>query len=100
VITNGGEGASVWTAAGVELTRPALAVEVVDTVGAGDAFTSGFIDGLLRAGVDHPAALDAVLGDAALIGRLIERAAAVSGLTCSRAGANPPTADEVDAIIR
>ncbi|MBN9619204.1 MAG: carbohydrate kinase, partial [Actinobacteria bacterium] len=94
VVTRGGDGPIGVTATG-RVARPAPAVEVVDTVGAGDAFMSGLLDGLLRRGRLTPSGLDgidpatdlaAVLGDAAL----------VAAITCSRAGANPPRRAEVD----
>jgi len=46
VITRGADGVTVITADG-EAAVPSLAVRVVDSVGAGDGFTTGFIAGLL-----------------------------------------------------
>lgn len=46
VITLGAEGASAWHANGRSEFQPAFAVEVVDTMGAGDAFTAGLAVGL------------------------------------------------------
>lgn len=43
VVKNGPDGADAMTG-GATTTRPALKVEVVDTVGAGDAFNAGFLD--------------------------------------------------------
>lgn len=49
ILTRGGEGAMALSAAGEEASvRPAAATRVVDTVGAGDAFTSVFLLGRLR----------------------------------------------------
>ena len=95
VVTRGGDGTTAYPRGGAALTRPALTVELVDTVGAGDAFTSGLLDGLLRAGIRSPADLDAL--DA--LGPILDEAAVVAGLTCARAGANPPTRAEVDAAL-
>jgi fructokinase len=71
---------------------------VVDTVGAGDAFTAGLLTGLASAGLldGGPAAL-ATLDDATLR-RMLERAALVATLTCTRPGADPPTATELAAL--
>lgn len=85
VVTGGAHGATAFTADGSEITRPPKPVAVVDTVGAGDAFMSGLLDALARRGRLTPEALatapfDDVLDDAAL----------VAAITCSRAGANPP----------
>jgi len=46
VVKRGAAGATVY-AAGCERSEPALSVPVVDTVGAGDAFTAGYLSGLL-----------------------------------------------------
>jgi len=50
VVKRGAAGAAVYTADG-HLEAPALAVTCVDTVGAGDAFTAGYLSALLD-GVD------------------------------------------------
>ena len=89
VVTRGAEGASAFTANG-EYTRPPVPVDVVDTVGAGDAFTSGLLDALARREMLVPDALD----DAPFDG-LLDDAGLVAALTCSRAGANPPRAAEL-----
>lgn len=47
VLTMGGEGVSVARNGEAEQVYPAYAIDVVDTTGCGDAFTSGFISGLL-----------------------------------------------------
>jgi fructokinase len=48
VVTRGGQGVYAATA-GLEVCRPATPIDLVDTVGAGDSFTSGLLDGLRRA---------------------------------------------------
>jgi len=50
IVTRGARGAVACTAAGV-IESAADPVRVVDTVGAGDAFMSGLLDGLLAAGL-------------------------------------------------
>jgi fructokinase len=89
VITRGGDGSAAVTAAGAT-ARPPRPVEVVDTVGAGDAFMSGLLDALLRRGE---------LGRDALPGAgwadVLDAAALVAALTCARAGANPPRRAEL-----
>ena len=50
LLTRGGEGVTVVTADG-ETDVPALQVEVVDTIGAGDAFGGGFLAWWRRAGL-------------------------------------------------
>ncbi|MEM6283651.1 MAG: PfkB family carbohydrate kinase [Chloroflexota bacterium] len=47
VVTNGKNGATVYTSSG-STHVPAIAGRIVDTTGAGDGFTAGFIAGLLQ----------------------------------------------------
>ncbi|GCD18936.1 fructokinase [Cellulomonas algicola] len=98
VVTHGGEGAFASTAAGARITVPAPSVQVADTVGAGDSFMGGLIDGLWSAGLlgaDRREALRDV--DAATVERVLERCARIAAITVSRPGANPPTSAELDA---
>lgn len=73
VVTRGGDGAALWED-GHLLVGEAPAVEVADTVGAGDAFTAGYLDARLRG-----------LGAEACL----ERALALGGLVAGRRGAQP-----------
>lgn len=93
VVTRGPEGAVALAADGGEVTVPGEPVEVVDTVGAGDAFTSGLLAWLDREGVTDRAALGA-LSEPALEAAL-GYARRVAAITCTRAGSDPPRADEV-----
>jgi fructokinase len=98
VVTLGGEGALAVTAGGEELTVQAPRVTVADTVGAGDSFMSGLIDGLWTAGLlgaDARERLHAI--DAATVERVLARCVRIAAITVSRPGANPPTSAELDA---
>jgi fructokinase len=70
-------------------------VTVVDTVGAGDSTAAGLFWGLLEAGVTGRAALEA-LPDGDLL-RIVDDAALVAALNCTRVGADPPTRAELEA---
>lgn len=92
VVTRGGDGVHAHGPAG-PLDLPGLPVDVVDTVGAGDAFMAGLLADL------HDAGLLTVDGVAALGAAELERALAfaqqVAAETCRRAGADPPWRTEL-----
>ncbi|EOM74779.1 carbohydrate kinase [Rhodococcus rhodnii] len=91
VVTRGAQGAVAACGAGI-VEVPAVPAEVVDTVGAGDAFMSGLIDALLRAGLLGRGARDR-LAAASLddVRTALEWAARSSALTVARPGADPPS---------
>ena len=95
VVTRGAEGCLAVTRAGELLVRPSTKVELVDTIGAGDAFESGLLSGLVDAGAYDAVSL-AGLSVEALSG-VLDRAVLVSGMTCERPGADPPTREEYEA---
>ncbi len=84
VVTRAAEGCSVYSP-GESLDIPGEPVEVIDAVGAGDAFAATFILGLLR---KWPLARCA---------RLANR---IGGLVASRAGAMPDIADEAARLLQ
>jgi fructokinase len=91
VVTHGEHGAFAATAGGDRLRVPAVPVDVADTVGAGDSFMSGLVDGLWREGLlgaDHRAELQAI--DEGALRRVVDRCIRIAAITVSRAGANPP----------
>jgi fructokinase len=99
VVTRGGAGVYAVTA-DVEVRRSAKPIDLVDTVGAGDSFTSGLLDGLSRAdliGGSRRGALAAV--DRATLSAVVDSAVLVAAITCSRPGADPPTRVDVDAAL-
>ncbi|KAE8765936.1 carbohydrate kinase family protein [Georgenia thermotolerans] len=97
VVTVGAEGSMLATRtewADVPSTR----VEVIDTIGAGDSYMAALIAELLDRVVErHRRAGDLERWELAEIGA---RCAAAAAITVSRAGANPPTRDELDAAVR
>lgn len=91
VVTLGAAGAlAVAAGASAPLTRPAREVDVVDTVGAGDAFTAGLLSWLSAGGWLEGAGRRLAGISAAELGAALDRAALVAALTCARAGADPP----------
>lgn len=92
VVTMGGDG--VWARTReLEMALPAPPVDVADTVGAGDAFTAGMLSALGRADlldVTRRTALAAI--DDATLTDVLTFASRVAAITCSRRGADPPTA--------
>jgi fructokinase len=96
VITLGPAGLLVATRQAGVLRRPGRAVEVVDTVGAGDACMAALLAGLHRRdllGADRRPALRAL--DAATVTELADEAVLAAAITCTRSGAEPPTAAEL-----
>ncbi len=97
LVTRGGDGVDIYTATG-EVHVPGIRTEVVDTVGAGDTFVAAVLVSLwersLAGAPDSLADLGA--SDWWDIGR---RAVAAASITCSREGADPPTAAEVDQLL-
>ncbi|MBI2123085.1 MAG: carbohydrate kinase, partial [Armatimonadetes bacterium] len=96
VVTQGAQGAYVRTAT-AEMRIPARQVEVVDTVGAGDAFTSGLLFRLAGHGVKTRSDLEMVTPDE--WEESLRFAAAAAALTCTRPGADPPRYEEIQAFL-
>ena len=85
-----GPAGAVAIGPGHEAAVPAPPVDVVDTIGAGDAFSGGWLahwaqSGLGRAELAEPEAVLAATRYACL----------VAALTCARAGASPPRLAEL-----
>ena len=90
LVTLGGEGALIVTASG-ETVVAAPKIDVVDTIGAGDAFGGGFIAYWRMKGLDRDA-----LDDAKAVRAATTFACVVAARTCERAGANPPRLSDLD----
>jgi fructokinase len=94
VVTRGHEGAVGLTASD-RVEVPGRPVTVSDTVGAGDSFTAGLLASLHAAGrLDRAAIRDLT---AAELRACLAFAAAAASITCTRAGAQPPTRAEMAA---
>lgn len=91
VITRGSEGSLLATPT-TQLHVPSVLSVVADTIGAGDSYMAALIYGLLSRGVDG---LSSEVLES--LGRTASKAAAI---TVRRAGANPPTIEELLAGLK
>lgn len=96
VVTRGGEGVLAATAT-VALELPALKVDVVDTVGAGDTFQAALLSHLREQGLLTRAALKEL--DAPALRAALVFAGRAAAITCSRRGADMPRSEEVRADL-
>jgi len=90
VLTLGAAGALALCANG-SVEVPSRAGRVVDTVGAGDSFMSGLLDGFWREGLLGGTARGPLARiDREALARVVHHASAVAAVTVSRPGADPP----------
>ncbi|MEU6054807.1 carbohydrate kinase [Streptomyces xanthochromogenes] len=108
VLTLGADGAHAYWRGG-DMAVPGRRVEVVDMVGAGDAFMAGLLSGLMTRGLlaagPGPAPgkqarqtlhrATAAPGPTPELASALDLAAHVAALTCTREGADPPTLAEL-----
>ncbi|SKC72268.1 carbohydrate kinase family protein [Krasilnikoviella flava] len=91
VVTHGGRGATAVRSHGRHLEVPARPVEIVDTVGAGDAFMGGLLAALHGRGLTGADRRDGLhRADATALEAVLDFASRVAAVTVGRAGANPP----------
>ncbi|MFD7920290.1 carbohydrate kinase [Streptomyces sp. NPDC059740] len=94
VLTRGGEGLTVLTRGAGEVRVPGVEVAVVDTIGAGDTVNAALLH---RLGTHSALTAEAVAAlDAEGWRDVLGYAARAAALTCSRAGAQPPYARELE----
>lgn len=93
LVTDGGNGCA-YCLGNNEGQLPAFPVDVIDTTGAGDGFTSGFIHQLLTYGVKD-------LNNTQIAKDIVVYASAVGALTTTKPGAitSQPTAAEVQVFL-
>ena len=89
VVTHGADGADCYTRSGV-LHAGSAPVEVVDTIGAGDALMAGLLDGLAEAAALSRDGLTELLARTADVQQLLDDACAYAAATCTVPGADPP----------
>ena len=85
VVTRAEKGLKAYSKDSV-LEVPAVSVDLVDSVGAGDTIGAVLVEGVLNNGVENLA------GET--LRSVLSRAAKAAAITCSRAGANPPSRQE------
>lgn len=90
IITDGADGAHAFRPGTPVRHRTGRAVAVIDTVGAGDSFTAGLLAALVAAGEHTPDRVARLTG--ATLDTVVDDAILASSLTCTRQGADPPTA--------
>jgi fructokinase len=100
IVTLGAKGAYALGAGGLEITVPAVPVDVVDTVGAGDAFAAALLDGLTgeRPAGAGPGGLGQIPAEA--MRRILDRASASAAYTCGRSGAESADARALEEAVR
>ncbi|MFV9633218.1 carbohydrate kinase family protein [Mycobacterium neumannii] len=99
VVTLGGQGSFALCAQGL-VRVPAFEVDVVDTVGAGDAYMSGLIDALWTSGLlGAQRRRDLARISTADLTGVVRTAAMSSALTVARAGADLPGRGSRDAAL-
>ena len=87
VVTRGEKGLCAYFP-GAFIEVPAVKVELVDSVGAGDTIGAVLVEGVLQHGIEG------LRGD--VLRSVLERAVKAAAITCSRAGAKPPTREELE----
>ncbi len=93
ILTKGAGGAEALTRSRLSVTTAAVAAEVVDTIGAGDAFTAAV---LARLDQKRLLTKPGIAGlDKATLADVLAFAAKAAAITVSRAGADPPWLNEM-----
>lgn len=93
VHSHGPNGVTLFSRHGAQ-HLPASAVDVVDTVGAGDTFNAGLLASLAEQGLLSPAAL--ARADAGALNRAAALGIRAATFSVTRPGANPPTRKELE----
>ena len=87
VVITKGENGIVGVTENQEVSIPGVKVKVIDTVGAGDTVGAVLVEALVEFGLEKLTS--------ELLSHTLHRAALAAAITCSRAGANPPTKAEL-----
>src|SRR5262249_33954464 len=80
VLTRGGKGVRGWSSE-LAVERPAVAVQIVDTVGAGDSYQAALLAFLAESGCLDPKSLSGMTRP--VLEQLLDFAVAAAAITCS-----------------
>lgn len=98
-VTRGASGAMALARSGFA-EQPAFPIDVADTVGAGDSFMAATLSSLRQRGLLGSANRGALEGISAHdVAQVLNTAAQAAAITSSRFGAQPPTAEELNAAL-
>lgn len=96
VVTKGARGATGFLRDGRRIDVSAPTITPVDTVGAGDAFMAGLIDGLWSQGYIGASTRDDLVEISTdVVNYVLTRCVGIAAVTISREGADPPTRAEL-----
>ncbi|MDJ0465284.1 PfkB family carbohydrate kinase [Streptomyces sp. H27-C3] len=87
VLTRGARGSTAYTASGPPLSVPGAPVEVVNTIGAGDAFTAAVLSRLTELGAHRADAVATLAPEQ--VREMLTFAAQVAASVCGHAGTEP-----------
>jgi fructokinase len=96
VFTRGRDGAVARLATGIEVSVGGLAVNVVDTIGAGDTFSAGLLHALSELDSLDVSALTSLTSSR--LESALRFAVLVSAIACTRAGADPPYGQDLPPV--
>jgi fructokinase len=96
-LTRGEGGATLFSRRHGRVDAAACPVDVVDSVGAGDAFQAALLGGLSERGALSAPALDRMSAEP--LRALLAMAVKASALACTRQGADPPTRSQLIAAV-
>ena len=97
VFTQGADGITAFTRDGQELHVPAVSVKVVDTIGAGDTVSAVICEMITKHSLAKICDRDnkSIGSNQIFLEYVLTRAAQAAAVCCSRAGAQPPTLNEL-----
>ncbi len=100
ILTRGAQGASWFNVNNKQFNQENYEVKVVDTIGSGDTFSGSLLAYLSKEGVFGEDGEDPkFLINDEIIQKALKYACYSASLNCAKAGCNPPTNDEVAAIL-